>query len=299
VTLRSAFQGTQIAKPKQISNAGRPRSNAEEGSKIQLSAEQPILKIKAMKEFDGKVALVTGGGSGIGRGTALAFAREGATVVIADRNVQRGEEIVSMIRDDGGTASFRRTDVSVAAEVEALVDYTMATYGRLDLAFNNAGIEGNVKPLVDQTEANFDAVMNINVKGVWLSMKYEIPRMLDQGGGAIVNCSSVAGVIAFPGIGIYAASKHAVIGLTKTAALEYSAQGMRINAVNPAVIGTEMVDRLADGMNIKKDDLTTFHPIGRLGRVEEVAEAVLWLCSDKASFVTGHSMIIDGGFTAR
>jgi NAD(P)-dependent dehydrogenase (short-subunit alcohol dehydrogenase family) len=299
VTLRSAFQGTQIAKPKQTSNAGRPRSNAEEGSKIQLSAEQPILKIKAMKEFDGKVALVTGGGSGIGRGTALAFAREGAKVVIADRNVQRGEEIVSMIRDGGGTASFRRTDVSVAAEIEALVDYTMATYGRLDLAFNNAGIEGDVKPLVDQTEANFDAVMNINVKGVWLSMKYEIPRMLDQGGGAIVNCSSVAGVIAFPGIGIYAASKHAVIGLTKTAALEYSAQGIRINAVNPAVIDTEMVDRLADGMNMKKDDLTTFHPIGRLGRVEEVAEAVLWLCSDKASFVTGHSMIIDGGFTAR
>ena len=153
--------------------------------------------------------------------------------------------------------------------------------------------------LVDQTEANFDAVMDINVKGVWLSMKYEIPRMLEQGGGAIVNCSSVAGVIGFPGIGIYVASKHAVIGLTKTAALEYSAQGIRINAVNPAVIDTEMVDRLTDGMNMKKDDLTTFHPIGRIGRVEEVAEAVLWLCSGKASFVTGHSLIIDGGFTAR
>jgi NAD(P)-dependent dehydrogenase (short-subunit alcohol dehydrogenase family) len=297
--LRSAFQGTQITKPKQTSNAGRPRSNAEEGPKIQLSAERPILKIKAMKEFDGKVALVTGGGSGIGRGTALAFAREGAKVVIADRNVQRGEEIVSMIGDVGGTASFRRTDVSVAAEIEALVDYTMATYGRLDLAFNNAGIEGDVKPLVDQTEANFDALMNINVKGVWLSMKHEIPRMLERGGGAIVNSSSVAGLIGFPGIGIYAASKHAVIGLTKTAALEYSAQGIRINAVNPAAIDTEMIDRLADGMNIKKDDLTTFHPIGRLGRVEEVAEAVLWLCSERASFVTGHSLTVDGGFTAR
>ena len=151
-----------------------------------------------MKEFDGKVALVTGGGSGIGRATALAFARDGAKVVIADRNAQRGEEIVSTIRDAGGIASFRRTDVSVAAEIESLVDYTMKTYGRLDLAFNNAGIEGDVKPLVDQTEANFDAVMDINVKGVWLSMKYEIPRMLEQGGGAIVNSSSVAGVVGFP-----------------------------------------------------------------------------------------------------
>jgi NAD(P)-dependent dehydrogenase (short-subunit alcohol dehydrogenase family) len=252
-----------------------------------------------VKEFDGKVALVTGGGSGIGRATALGFAREGAQVVIGNRNVQRGEETVSMIRDAGGTASFRRTDVVVAADVKALVDHAVTTYGRLDIAFNNAGIEGDPRPLAEQTEANFDAVMDINVKGVWLSMKYEIPRMLEQGGGAIVNCSSVAGVIGFPGIGIYAASKHAVIGLTKVAALEYSAQGIRINAVNPAVIDTEMVDRLADGMNMKKDDLTTFHPIGRIGRVEEVAEAVLWMCSDKASFVTGHSMIVDGGFTAR
>ena len=252
-----------------------------------------------MKEFEGKVALVTGGGSGIGRATAIAFAREGAKVVIGNRNVERGEETVSMIRDAGGTASFKRTDVLVAADIEALVDHAMTTYGGLDIAFNNAGIEGEPRPLAEQTEANFDAVMDINVKGVWLSMKYEIPRMLEQAGGAIVNCSSVAGVIGFPGIGIYAASKHAVIGLTKVAALEYSAQGIRINAVNPAVIDTEMVDRLADGMNMKKEDMTTFHPIGRLGRVEEVAEAVLWLCSDKASFVTGHSMMVDGGFTAR
>jgi NAD(P)-dependent dehydrogenase (short-subunit alcohol dehydrogenase family) len=265
-----------------------------------LSAERAIDKIDMMKEFDEKVALVTGGGSGIGRATALAFAREGARVVIGNRNVQRGEETVSMIRDAGGTASFKRTDVLVAAEIKALVDHAVTTCGRLDVAFNNAGIEGEAQPtLVDQTEANFDAVMDVNVKGVWLSMKYEIPRMLKQGGGAIVNCSSVAGVIGFPGIGIYVASKHAVVGLTKTAALEYSAQGIRVNAVNPAVIDTEMVDRLAVGMNMKKDDLTTFHPIGRIGRVEEVAEAVLWLCSGKASFVTGHSLIIDGGFTAR
>lgn len=252
-----------------------------------------------MKEFEGKVALITGGGSGIGRATAVAFARAGAQVVIGNRNVERGEETVSMIRKAGGMASFQRTDVIVAAEVEALVEHAVKTCGRLDFAFNNAGIEGDLKPtLIDHTEANFDAVMDVNVKGVWLSMKYEIPQMLKTG-GAIVNCSSVAGVVGFPGIGIYSASKHAVIGLTKAAALEFSAQGIRVNAVNPAVIDTEMADRITSGMNVKKDDLTTFHPIGRLGRVEEVAEAVLWLCSDKASFVTGHSMMVDGGFTAR
>jgi NAD(P)-dependent dehydrogenase (short-subunit alcohol dehydrogenase family) len=252
-----------------------------------------------MKEFNGKVALLTGGGSGIGRATALAFAREGAQVVIGNRNIQRGEETVRMVRDAGGTASFKRTDVLVAAEIEALVDHAVATHGRLDVAFNNAGIEGDVRPLVEQTEANYAAVMDINVKGVWLSMKYEIPRMLKQGGGAIVNCSSVAGVIGFPGMAIYIASKHAVIGLTKTAALEYSGQGIRINAVNPAVIDTEMVDRLAAGIGTKKEDLALMHPIGRIGRVEEAAEAVLWLCSDRASFVTGHSLMVDGGLTAR
>ena len=252
-----------------------------------------------MKEFDGKVALVTGGGSGIGRATAIAFAREGAKVVIGDRNVQRGEETVSMTRDAGGTANFRRADVVVAGDVKALVGHAVTTYGRLDIAFNNAGTEGDIAPLVEQTEANYDAVMDINVKGVWLSMKYEIPRMLERGGGAIVNCSSVAGLVGFPNVGIYIASKHAVIGLTKTAALEYSAQGIRVNAVNPAMIDTEMVDRLAAGLNMKKDELTPLHPIGRLGQVEEVAEAVLWLCSARSSFVTGHSLIVDGGFTAR
>jgi NAD(P)-dependent dehydrogenase (short-subunit alcohol dehydrogenase family) len=265
-----------------------------------LPAERAIDKIDiVMKEFEGKVALVTGGGSGIGRATAIVFAREGANVVIGNRNVQRGEETVAMIKKAGGTASFKRTDVLVTKDIEALVDYAVKTYGGLDLAFNNAGVEGDVAPLVDQTEANYDAVMNVNVKGVWLSMKYEIPRILERGGGAIVNCSSVAGLIGFPNMAIYMASKHAVIGLTKVAAIEYSAQGIRINAVNPAVIDTEMVDRLAEGLGVKKDDLVQFHPIGRLGRVEEIAEAVVWLCSKKSSFVTGHSLIVDGGFTAK
>lgn len=252
-----------------------------------------------MKEFKDKVALITGGGSGIGRATALAFAGEGAQVVIGNRNVQRGEETVSMIRAAGGKASFRRTDVLVAADIEALVDHAISEYGGLDLAFNNAGLEGDVRPLVEQTEANYDAVMDINVKGVWLSMKYEIPQMLKRGSGAIVNCSSVAGLVGFPGFGIYVASKHAVIGLTKTAALEYSAQGIRINAVNPAVIDTEMVDRFTEAIGSSKEELVPLHPIGRIGRVEEVAEAVLWLCSGRASFITGHSLVVDGGFTAR
>jgi len=252
-----------------------------------------------MKEFEDKVALVTGGGSGIGRATALAFAREGAKVVIGNRNVQRGEETVAMIRKAGGEASFKRTDVLVTKDIEALVEHAVKEYGGLDLAFNNAGVEGDVAPITEQTEANYDAVMDVNVKGVWLSMKYEIPQMLKRGGGAIVNCSSVAGLIGFPNMAPYFASKHAVIGLTKVAALEYSAKGIRINAVNPAVIDTEMVDRIAAGFGMNKDELVQFHPIGRLGQVEEIAEGVVWLCSKKSSFVTGHSLVVDGGFTAR
>src|SRR5438445_8182579 len=252
-----------------------------------------------MKEFEGKVALVTGGGSGIGCASAIAFAREGAKVVIGNRNVQRGEETVAIIQKAGGEASFKKTDVLITAQIEALVDHAVKTYGGLDLAFNNAGVEGEVAPLVEQTEANYDAIMDVNVKGVWLSMKYEIPRMLERGGGAIVNCSSVAGVVGFPNVAIYIASKHAVIGLTKTAALEYSAQGIRINAVNPAVIDTEMVDRIAAGLSMQKNDLATLHLIGRIGCAEDVAESVLWLCSGRASFVTGHSLMVDGGFTAR
>ena len=252
------------------------------------------------KEFDGKIALVTGGGSGIGRATALAFGRDGAKVVIGNRNTQRGEETVGMIKKAGGEASFKKTDVTIAKEIAALVDHAVKTYGGLDFAFNNAGIEGEIASTVDQTEENYDAVFDVNVKGVWLSMKYEIPRMLERGGGAIVNCSSVAGLVGFPNMAPYFASKHAVIGLTKVAALECSAQGIRVNAVNPAVIDTEMVDRIVAGFgNNKENDLVPLHPIGRLGRVDEIAEAVVWLCSNKSSFVTGHSLVVDGGFTAK
>ena len=252
-----------------------------------------------MGDFDGKVALVTGGGIGIGLATAHAFAREGAKVVIGNRNVERGEAVVKAIQSDGGEASFLRTDVLSEEDVQALVELAVSTYGRLDAAFNNAGVEGLIAPLTGQTDENYDYVMDINVKGVWLSMKYQIPQMLKNGGGAIVNNSSVAGLIGFPGAGIYCASKHAVMGLTKSAALEYSAEGVRVNAVNPAVIDTSMADRLADGIGAAKEDLSAMHPIGRIGLPDEVANTVLWLCSDKSSFVTGVGLCVDGGYTSR
>jgi len=252
-----------------------------------------------LADFDGKIALVTGGGTGIGRATAIAFAREGASVVIGNRNSKAGEAVVKAIQDNGGQASFLRTDVSSEEDVKALIEHAVATYGRLDVAFNNAGIGGAAGPLADQTSDNFDAIMGINVKGVWMSMKYEIREMLKTGGGAIVNNSSVGGLVGFASVGIYSASKHAVMGLTKSAALEYSAHGVRVNAVNPAVIRTPMAEGLAKMRKGKPDDFAAMHPIGRIGEPEEVAEAVLWLCSDKASFVTGTAMCVDGGFTVQ
>lgn len=251
--------------------------------------------------FDGKVALVTGGGSGIGRAAALAFAEAGAKVVVSGRREAEGFETIALIKKAGGQGTFIRGDVSNEADVEKLVAQTVKAYGRLDAAFNNAGIEGEVgKPTHEQSVANYRSVMDINVLGVLLAMKHEIGAMLKNGGGAIVNNASVGGVVGFPGVSVYVASKHAVLGLTKTAALEYAKQGVRVNAVAPGGIETPMLNRFTGGPGTDfSNQLAGMHPIGRVGRPEEIAEAVVWLCSDKASFVTGLSLTADGGFTAQ
>ncbi|HOK52924.1 MAG TPA: SDR family oxidoreductase [Armatimonadota bacterium] len=251
------------------------------------------------RRFEGKVALVTGGAAGLGLATALAFAREGASVVIADVKEEAGQAAVQKITDTGGKAIFVKTDVSRAEEVKMLIDKTVETFGRLDCAFNNAGIEGKSASTADCTEENWDRVININLKGLWLCMKYEIPQMLKQGGGAIVNMSSVAGLVGFEGMPAYCASKGGVIQLTKTAALEYARNGIRVNAVCPGGIETEMIERVATTSPEMKQNLINMHPVGRLGRPEEVADVVLWLCSDESSFVTGYPVAIDGGFVAR
>jgi NAD(P)-dependent dehydrogenase (short-subunit alcohol dehydrogenase family) len=251
--------------------------------------------------MEDKVVLVTGGGSGIGRAAALAFAGAGAKVVTTGRREAEGHETVALIKKNGGQGLFLQGDVTNEAEVEQFVAQTVATYGRLDAAFNNAGIEGEVgKQTHEQSVANYRAVMDINVLGVLLAMKHEIAAMLKSGGGAIVNNASVGGVIGFPGVSVYVASKHAVLGLTKTAALEYAKQGIRVNAVLPGGIETPMLHRFTGGPGTDFfNQLAGMHPVGRLGRPEEIAEAVLWLCSDKASFVTGHSLTADGGWTAQ
>ena len=246
-----------------------------------------------------KVALVTGASSGIGRATALVFAREGAKVVVADLNLVGGEETVQLVKAAGGEAVFVQTDVSQAASVEALVNTAVETYGRLDCAHNNAGVEGVLSRTAEQTEEDWEPVIRINLKGVWLCMKYEIPRMLQQGGGAIVNTSSGAGLIGVKRMPAYVASKHGVIGLTKTAALEYAKSGIRVNAVCPGVIQTPMVERVTGKRPDVLDKMIAAEPVGRSGQPEEIAEAVVWLCSDAASFVTGHAMAVDGGAVAQ
>src|SRR6266568_865170 len=248
---------------------------------------------------EGKVALVTGGASGIGRATALTFAREGAKLVIADMNENGGHQTVQMIKENGGEAIFVRTDVSQAVEVQALISKAVETYGRLDCAHNNAGIAGGVRALTaEYPEDRWQQVIAVNLTGVWLCMKYEISQMLHQGGGTIVNTASAAGLVGGRGMSAYVASKHGVVGLTKTAALEYAKQGIRVNCVCPGYIQTPMT---APGMEDPERMalMLASEPVGRMGNPEEVAETVVWLCSDAASFVTGHTMTVDGGYVAQ
>jgi NAD(P)-dependent dehydrogenase (short-subunit alcohol dehydrogenase family) len=251
------------------------------------------------KSFTGKVALVTGASSGIGRATALAFAREGAKVVVSDVVVDGGNETVQLIKKAGGEAFFVKADVAETADVESLVQQTVATYGRLDCAHNNAGISGPLTTVADTAESKWDRVIAINLKGVWLCMKYELQHMSKQGSGAIVNTASGAGLVGIAGASAYVASKHGVLGLTKTAALEYAKQGLRVNAVCPGVIETPMVQRLTDRHPSAAEAMVAGHPIGRVGKPEEIAEAVIWLCSEAASFVTGLAMSVDGGYVAQ
>ena len=250
------------------------------------------------KIFEDKVVIVTGGSFGIGRETAIAFATRGAKVVVADWLEDKEQTTVKQIKAAGGQAIFLTCDVSKSNDVSAMVDKTIATYGRLDFAFNNAGIEGAMANTQECTEENWDKTININLKGIWLCMKYEIPYMVQRGKGAIVNCASVAGLIGFPGLPAYVVSKHGVVGLTKTAALENAKQNIRINAVCPGIIHTEMIDRITGLDKEVEKQYISMEPVGRMGKPEEVAEAVIWLCSDAASFVTGHSMPVDGGWIA-
>jgi len=249
--------------------------------------------------FSGKVAVITGGTSGIGKAAAIALAQAGANVVVAGRRQAEGEETIRQIQAIGGDGFFVVTDVSKEADVQALIEKTMARYGRLDIAFNNAGVDQEATPLPEQTEATYDRIMDINVKGVWLSLKHEIPAMLKNGGGAIVNTTSGLGLVGAVGVPIYVASKHAVEGLTKSVALEYAKQGIRVNAVSPGLIQTEMLDRTVQTNTELMEYFKTTLPMGRIGTPQEVVNAVLWLCSDASSFVTGHSLTVDGGYIAQ
>jgi NAD(P)-dependent dehydrogenase (short-subunit alcohol dehydrogenase family) len=252
--------------------------------------------------MEGKVAIVTGGSAGIGRATALAFAARGARVVVADVEEEGGRETVEMVERDGGEAVFVATDVSSPDDVARMVATAKERFGRLDIAFNNAGIEGDLAPLVEYSLDTWNRIVGINLTGVWLCMKHEIPLMLETGGGSIVNNASILGTVGMATAGPYTATKHGVIGLTRVAALENAEKGIRVNAVCPGFIETPMV--MERGVHAGEnqevyDDLVELHPVGRLGKSEEIADAVVWLCSDGASFMAGHPLIVDGGYVAR
>lgn len=250
-----------------------------------------------MSEFDGKVALVTGASSGIGRSTAILYAKYGAHVVVSDVDAHGGEETVEMINQAEGKAIFVRTDVSKFDECQSLVQQTMDRFGRLDFACNNAGIGGESNPVAEMSEEAWNRVISINLSGVFYCMHHEIKAMLQNGGGSIVNMSSILGQVGFAGSSAYVSTKHGILGLTRTAALEYSKAGVRVNAVGPAFILTPMIQGITADPNVEKM-LVAAHPIGRLGQPEEVAELVIWLSSDKASFVSGGYYPVDGGYLA-
>jgi len=255
-----------------------------------------------MNRFENRVVLITGGATGIGLATTRRFAQEGAKVVIASRNEAAGQQAVADIRAAGGKATFIQTDVTQEAQIEALIKQTTGIYGRIDAAFNNSGTEGIPASLADDSEENYQKIFEVNVKGLWLSMKHQLRHMQQHSAGSIVNNASIAGLIGFPGLGLYTASKHAVLGLTKAAALENAAPGIRVNAVSPAMVETDMTERFLSAQPGNKEDtiasVKSMHPIGRFGKPEEIASAVTWLCSDDASFVVGQSLTVDGGFTA-
>jgi NAD(P)-dependent dehydrogenase (short-subunit alcohol dehydrogenase family) len=245
-----------------------------------------------MANLKGKVGIVTGGGTGIGKATALAMARAGAAVVIGNRDTAKGEEVVTLIRQNGGRAVFQKTDVSKHADVKTLIERTVAEFGRLDLAFNNAGMDGEQVPLHEQDIEKVSALFDVNIKGVFYSMKYEIEQMLRTGGGAIVNTSSIFGLNGYPGWSLYVATKHAVTGMTKAAALDYAKKNIRVNAVGPGPVETPL---LAKGTGGDPHSYAAFVPMGRIGQPDEIADAVVWLLSDEARFVTGHTLPVDGG----
>jgi NAD(P)-dependent dehydrogenase (short-subunit alcohol dehydrogenase family) len=250
-----------------------------------------------MKILEDKVALITGGTSGIGKATALAFGAAGAKVVFSGRREPEGEDLANLIRNFGAECLFVRSDVASEADVQALIQKTVESYGRLDIAFNNAGIEGCLNPLHEQSSEDFDRLMGINVRGLFLCMKYEIQQMLTQGSGIIINNSSVLGLVGTAGFSPYVASKHAVMGLTRAAALDYAKLGIQINAVNPGFTATEMIERASHKNPALEQQLASLVPMGRIGKPEEIAATVVFLCSAAASYITGQSLVVDGGYT--
>ncbi|MCO8267357.1 SDR family oxidoreductase [Haloferax prahovense] len=252
-----------------------------------------------MAQFDTEVAVVTGAGSGIGRATAEAFAAEGARVVVSDVNVEGGEETVARIEEAGGTATFVETDVTDGDAVAAMVETAVSEYGRLDFACNNAGVGGAQKPAADLSFDEWQQVIDVNLNGVWRSMRHEIPAMLDGDGGVVVNMASILGKVGFANASHYVAAKHGVLGLTKSAAIEYAEQGVRVNAVCPGFVDTPLLSEGGLDDPEARKGIESLHPMNRLGDVDEIASAVVWLCSDGASFTTGEALTVDGGYTSR